>query len=94
MTNYLQRVIPSLDIPFDLWPSGFGKGAWKFLGVMVTTFIIGGLNAVLPILQDHLAKLDPTLIIIFTGTVIGAVKWGITWVTTKRSEFEESETVA
>lgn len=88
---HIDRYLP--EITLDFHPAGFYKGIFKAAGVLATTFAIGGLEAVLPQLQDLFSSHGTTGIILLTGGIIATVKGAITWLTTKRNGASASVSV-
>lgn len=76
----LKLTYPSITL--DASPQGFVKGLWKYLGVLVATFVVAGLTNIIPVLQETMSSSQDEKVILITGLIIGGIKWLLTWLTT------------
>lgn len=80
MKDLLLKLLP------DFGPSGFYEWFMRGLVIFFTTFAIGGLNAVSPLVNDFFAQFSFSEAITVSGAITGFIAWVVGWLTTKRNE--------
>lgn len=88
--SFLSDLLDNLPV-LDLHPSGFLKGVGRTLLLLVLTFVVGGLQAVLPSFQDFLTHGGPMFVTVVSGSVISVLAGVLKWLTTKRDSLQEGD---